>query len=305
MLGPKWKRAETGSLSFFTIILFGFLVIFFLPTQAKGADESAPALKNEETPAADSSSSFWLPPVEQSELVALTSSFFSSARERVSILFTFDTLEKAKKQLTYIEARLQKAEALAEEAKDGASRQKAERAIAEAEDMLYKLSASKEKWEGKAQEETAKISERISSYTERRERILSTMASFLSDEELKKFSAFREQMTERAKKVLKDVKPEALKGIPQKLKETIPGKENVPEKAKDLIKDIKNFDLKKTDKTEATTSEDFDSSKTEERYSGAEEKAYKSGQKARQKLRSFFQRFKPETENKQDSEASS
>ncbi|MBI2989991.1 MAG: hypothetical protein HYY51_02245 [Candidatus Magasanikbacteria bacterium] len=281
LCGARWNSL------FFFIIFSCFFILLSLPARAETLDASAQIPQEETLPANSSSSNFWLPAIEKSELGSFVPGILSSLQERISILFTFDSLKKAEKQLNYIEKRFRRAESLVEDVKNDASRLEAERTIAEAESMLSKLNVSGQNWKDKAQEETQKISERVSSYTQQKERILDSMALGLSGEQLNRFHSFREQMTEKARKTLEGVKQESLKGLPQKLKESI------PLKAEDSIKNTKKTDPEKIDKDKPGKNEDSDLLKIENIEGSKEERAYRSGQKARQRFKAFMNKIKP------------
>lgn len=140
---------------------------------------------------------------------------WQDVRERVSLMFTFDPVDKAEKRIMYAERRMEMAQQLVANESE-ALQQRGQHMIERAEQYMARVEQKKETWVQKAEERTERIAQRIGDYQEHREYVMDILENTAPEDRAEAIQALREEFSAQGTRLLNALDNE---NIPEQVRE--------------------------------------------------------------------------------------
>ncbi|HLC70181.1 MAG TPA: DUF5667 domain-containing protein [Patescibacteria group bacterium] len=157
--------------------------------------------------------------------------WWSSLKEKVSLLFTTDPVSKGEKQIAFAEERLRVAELMAA-SDDPRAKEKAQKMIERANELIQKFAEKREKWEEKQDQRVEKLKEKAANHLLRREEVIKKIEVKLGPEKLKVMEELRLQGLEKGERLLNAINNEKISPEVKSRLEAI--KVRIEEQAKEM-----------------------------------------------------------------------
>ncbi len=122
-------------------------------------------------------------------------------RERVSLMFTFDPVDKVEKRMMYAERRMEMAEQLVANESE-VLQQRGQQMIDRAQEHMVRIEQQKEKWVQKASERAERIAQRIGDYQEHREQVMDILENTSPEDRAEAVQALREEFSAQGTRLL-------------------------------------------------------------------------------------------------------
>lgn len=156
--------------------------------------------------------------------------FFRGMGERISLLFTFDALKKADKQIAFAEIRADIAEQVIEESDSERAREIAERMINRSTELVERALERKERWVEKEETKAQALLDRTARHEAQRQELLDRLEMNVVDgddeqeyleeksEAVDKIHEFQEHINQRSRRLLQAIETEE---IPEETRELL------------------------------------------------------------------------------------
>jgi len=151
--------------------------------------------------------------------------WFRGVRERVSLVFTFDIVKKAEKQLKFAEERQQIAERILEKSDDPKAQERAAKVLERSQQLIERVEARKEKLLENVDERTQRLFRNVATHAERADEMFDRMEQKLPEEALVRMQELRQRAGEKNARLLNAINnehvPEAVREHLQEVKDRI------------------------------------------------------------------------------------
>lgn len=200
-------------------------VLWFAPVQAQSAEPAADSVDtvaglevSAEPPAVDASVTASIVAeepelegmvVEQpKEVPSVFGLWWKGVKEKVSIGLTFNPIKKAEKQLQFAEERMKLAELMAQKSKDQKVQARIHRAIGQAQEMMEKVEARRERLLQQKDEQAARLLRNIATHQIRREAVMDKIEEKLPEGAIEKFDELRDKGMMQERRLLNAINNE-------------------------------------------------------------------------------------------------
>ncbi|MBI4992898.1 MAG: hypothetical protein HZC26_02040, partial [Candidatus Magasanikbacteria bacterium] len=134
--------------------------------------------------------------------------WWKGVKEKVSIGLTFNPVKKAEKQLQFAEERMRLAELMAQKSKDQKVQARIYRVIGQAQEMMEKVEARRERLLQQKDEQGVRLLRNIATHQIRREAVMDKIEEKLPEGAVEKFDELREKAVAQERRLLNAINNE-------------------------------------------------------------------------------------------------
>ncbi|MFH1789540.1 MAG: DUF5667 domain-containing protein [bacterium] len=166
--------------------------------------------------------------------------WWKSAKEKLALTFTFNSVKKAEKHIKFAEERFKYAEYILENSTDANKQEWAEKMIEKADQYINKVEENKDKWINNVNAGKRNILKNVATHQIRRENMLDRIEEKLPDDKLEKFREMREKSIEQHRKFMLNIYNN--QKMPDSVKSEL---KTIKDKIEQKYRDIVEFQVEK------------------------------------------------------------